>query len=414
MLKVAILDDYQNVSQQFVDIEKLSGKYEFKIFSKPFIDEAEAIEQLSDFEALLIMRERTPITKNLIDNLTKLKFVITSGLRNRSIDLDTAKKRKIIVCGTEINSNPTPELTWSLILGLARNFKEEIDNMYQGYWQTTLGVELKGKILGLVGLGRVGSEVAKVGKAFGMEVMAWSENLNLDKCKELNVLPCSKDDLIKNSDFLSIHVQGGERYKDCITIKELDKMKKTAFLINTSRGGVLNERDATHTLTLRKDIHLVLDVFEGEPRAEPALVRVTHLITPHIAGYSRRAKHLAARQVAKALVGFFELDIPQSNESADSIDQMRLELVTGKPDEVWQVALQCFDLRAISDSFKRGVRQGDSEGIFDYLRKQCSGRPEYAEYSAGGQMTVQTSDYLAGLGFALDRESGRSELVTRS
>ena len=190
MLKVAILDDYQNVSQQFVDIEKLSGKYEFKIFSKAFADEADAIEQLSDFEALLIMRERTPITKNLIDNLTKLKFVITSGLRNRSIDLETAKKRKIIVCGTEMNINPTPELTWSLILGLARNFKEEIDNMYQGYWQTTLGVELKGKILGLIGLGRVGTEVAKIGKAFGMEIMAWSENLNLDKCKELNVLPC--------------------------------------------------------------------------------------------------------------------------------------------------------------------------------------------------------------------------------
>ena len=140
MLKVAILDDYQNVSQQFVDLEKLSGKYEFKIFSEPFVNEAEAIEQLSDFEALLIMRERTPITKNLIDNLSKLKFIITSGLRNRSIDLDTAKKKKIIVCGTEININPTPELTWSLILGLARNLKEEIDNMYQGYWLSLIHI----------------------------------------------------------------------------------------------------------------------------------------------------------------------------------------------------------------------------------------------------------------------------------
>ena len=194
MLKVAILDDYQNISHQFIDIEKLSGKYEFKIYSEPFIDEADAIEQLADFEALLIMRERTPMTKNLIDNLSKLKFIITSGLRNKSIDLETAKKRKIIVCGTEINAHPTPELTWALILGLARNFKEEIDNMYQGYWQTTLGVELKGKILGLIGLGRVGSQVAKIGKAFGMQVMAWSENLNLDTCKELDVLPCSKED----------------------------------------------------------------------------------------------------------------------------------------------------------------------------------------------------------------------------
>ena len=144
----------------------------------------------------------------MIENLTKLKFIITSGLRNKSIDLDAAKKRKIFVSGTESNTNPTPELTWALILGLARNLKEEIDNMYQGYWQTSVGVELKGKILGLIGLGEVGSQVAKIGKAFGMQVMAWSENLNLDTCKKLEVLPCSKEDLIKNSDFLSIHVQG--------------------------------------------------------------------------------------------------------------------------------------------------------------------------------------------------------------
>ena len=180
MLKVAILDEYQNVSQQFVDLEKLAGKYEIKILSEPFEDEADVIDKLSDFEALLVMRERTPITKNIIENLSKLKFIITSGLRNKSIDLDAAKKRKIIVSGTESNLNPTPELTWTLILGLARNIKEEIENMYQGYWQTTVGVELKGKILGLIGLGKVGSQVAKIGKAFGMEVMAWSENLNLD------------------------------------------------------------------------------------------------------------------------------------------------------------------------------------------------------------------------------------------
>ena len=286
MLKVAILDDYQNVSQQFVDIEKLSGKYEFKIFSEPFIDEADAIEQLVDFEALLIMRERTPMTKNLIDNLKKLKFIITSGLRNKSIDLETTKKRKIIVCGTEINAHPTPELTWALILGLARNFKEEIDNMYQGYWQTTLGVELKGKILGLIGLGRVGSQVAKIGKAFGMQVMAWSENLNLDTCKELDVLPCSKEDLIKTSDFLSIHVQGGERYKDCITLKEMDKMKKTAFLINTSRGPIINEDDLIIALSTNEIAGAGLDVYEKEPLPETNKLRFlpNALLTPHI-GY---------------------------------------------------------------------------------------------------------------------------------
>mgnify|MGYP001281382952 FL=1 len=286
MLKVAILDDYQNVSQQFVDLEKLSGKYEFKIFSEPFIDEADILEQLADFEALLIMRERTPMTKNVIDNLSKLKFIITSGLRNNSIDLQAAKKRKIIVCGTEINIHPTPELTWALILGLARNFKEEIDNMYQGYWQTSVGVELKGKILGLIGLGRVGSQVAKIGKAFGMQVMAWSENLNLDTCKELDVLPCTKEDLIKVSDFLSIHVQGGERYKDCITLKEIDKMKKTSFIINTSRGPIINEDDLIIALSTNVIAGAGLDVYEKEPLPENNKLRFlpNALLTPHI-GY---------------------------------------------------------------------------------------------------------------------------------
>ena len=303
MLKVAILDDYQNIFQQFVDIEKLSGKYEFKIFSEPFLDEADAIDQLSDFEALLVMRERTPLTKNLIDNLTRLKFIITSGLRNKSIDLETAKKGKIIICGTEMNTNPTPELTWSLILGLARNLKTEIDNMYQGYWQTTVGVELKGKILGLIGLGKVGSQVAKIGKAFGMQIMAWSENLNLDTCKELDVLPCSKEDLIKNSDFLSIHVQGGDRYKDCITIKEFDKMKKTSFLINTSRGPIVNEDDLIIALSTNEIAGAGLDVYEKEPLPENNKLRFlpNALLTPHIGYVTSENYEIFYSQMIEAL-----------------------------------------------------------------------------------------------------------------
>ena len=303
MLKVAILDDYQNVSQQFVDLKKLSGKYEIKIFSEPFVDEADVLDQLSDFDALLIMRERTPMTKNIIDNLTKLKFIITSGLRNKSIDLEAAKKRNIIVCGTEINIHPTPELTWALILGLARNLKEEIDNMYQGYWQTTVGVELKGKILGLIGLGRVGSQVAKIGKAFGMQVMAWSENLDLNKCKELEVLPCSKDDLITNSDFLSIHVQGGDRYKDCITLKELDKMKKTAFLINTSRGPIVNEDDLIIALSTNEIAGAGLDVYEKEPLPENNKLRFlpNALLTPHIGYVTAENYNIFYNQMIEAL-----------------------------------------------------------------------------------------------------------------
>ena len=286
MLKVAILDDYQNVSQNFVDLKKLSGEYDFKIFSEPFLEEEDAINELKSFEALLIMRERTKITSNLISNLKNLKYIITSGMRNQAIDLDAAKKKNIIVSGTEINVNPTCELTWALILGLARNFKSEIDNMYQGYWQTTVGVELKGKILGLIGLGRVGSQVAKIAKVFGMEVMAWSENLSLDRCKELNVLPASKEDLIQNSDFISIHVQGGERYKDCITIKEFDKMKKTSFLINTSRGPIVNEDDLIIALSTNVIAGAGIDVYEKEPLPANHKLRFVPnaLLLPHI-GY---------------------------------------------------------------------------------------------------------------------------------
>jgi len=158
--------------------------------------------------------------------------------------------------------------------------------MYQGYWQSTIGFEIKGKILGLVGLGRVGSQVAKIGKAFGMEVMAWSENLNLDTCKELDVLPCSKEDLFQNSDFISIHVQGGERYKELIKLKELDSMKKTAFLINTSRGSIINEEDLIIALSTNVIAGAGLDVYEKEPLPEGNKLRFlpNALLMPHV-GY---------------------------------------------------------------------------------------------------------------------------------
>ena len=286
MLKVAILDDYQNVSQAFLNLKKLDGKYEFKIFNEAFVDEDDAGGQLKDYEALLIMRERTKITKSLINQLTKLKFIITCGMRNKAIDLETAKQRKIIVCGTEINSNPTAELTWALILGLARNLKEEIDNMYQGYWQTTVGFELKGKILGLIGLGKVGSQVAKIGKAFGMQVVAWSENLNLSHAKELEVIPMNKEDLIKTSDFISVHVVLGERYKNLITKKEFQIMKKSVFLINTSRGPIVNENDLIEALKSNQIAGAGIDVYDHEPLPDNHKLRFlpNALLLPHL-GY---------------------------------------------------------------------------------------------------------------------------------
>ena len=286
MIKIAVLDDYQNAFQQIVEIEKYKEKFDFKIFNEPFIDEKEAVVELEDFEALFIMRERTPMTKTLIESLPKLKYIMTSGMRNKAIDLEVAKKKNIIVCGTEINPNPAAEITWALILGLYRNMKQEIDNMFQGYWQTTIGFELKDKMLGLIGLGKIGSQVAKVAKAFGMEVCAWSENLNLSHANEIGVLPMSKEDLLKNSDIISIHLVLGERYKNLITKNELGMMKKTSFIINTSRGPIINENDLVKALKDEKIAGAGLDVYDKEPLAQDHKLRFlpNALLLPHI-GY---------------------------------------------------------------------------------------------------------------------------------
>ena len=286
MIKVAVLDDYQNAFQQIVEVDKYKDKFNFKVFNEPFSDDKEAAVELEDFEALFIMRERTPITKDLIENLPNLKYVMTSGMRNNAINLETAKKKNILVCGTEINPNPAAEITWALILGLYRNMKQEIDNMFQGYWQSTIGFELKGKMLGLIGLGKIGTQVAKVAKAFGMEVCAWSENLNLSHANELGVLPMSKEDLLKNSDIISIHLVLGERYKNLISKKELGMMKKTAFIINTSRGPIINEKDLVEALKDEKIAGAGLDVYDKEPLPQDHKLRFlpNALLLPHI-GY---------------------------------------------------------------------------------------------------------------------------------
>ena len=286
MIKVAVLDDYQNIFKEIVDIEKFKDKYNFKIFNEAFNDENEAIVALEEFEALFIMRERTPITKTLLDNLPKLKYIMTSGMRNNSIDLEVTKKRGIVVCGTEINSNPTAEITWALILGLLRNVKQEIDNMFQGYWQNTIGFELKGKRIGLIGLGKIGTQVANIAKAFGMEVSAWSENLNLSNANDLGVLPMSKDDLLKTSDILSIHVVMGDRYKNLITQKEFQIMKKNSILINTSRGPIVNESDLIDALQNDTISGAGLDVFHKEPLPQDHKLRFLNnaLLFPHL-GY---------------------------------------------------------------------------------------------------------------------------------
>jgi len=286
MIRVAVLDDYQNVFERIIEIDNYKDKYDFKIFNQAFLSETEASVELQEFEALLIMRERTPITRSLIESLPNLKFIMTSGMRNKVIDLDAARSRDIIVCGTEMNPNPTAELAWTLILGLARNIKQEVDNMFQGYWQTSIGLELKGKMLGIIGLGKIGTQMATIGKAFGMQVSAWSENLDLTHANKIGVLPMTKEDLLSSSDFISIHIVLGERYKNLITSKEFKLMKKSAFLINTSRGPIINELDLIKALDDETIAGVGLDVYDKEPLPQDHKLRFlpNALILPHL-GY---------------------------------------------------------------------------------------------------------------------------------
>jgi phosphoglycerate dehydrogenase-like enzyme len=286
MIKIAVLDDYQNIFEQIVNTNNYKDKFEFTVFNEHFENEEATIVALEDFSSIFIMRERTPITKNIMNNLPKLKYIMTSGTRNKSIDLATAKNKKIVVCGTEINPNPAAELTWTLILGLLRNVKQETDNMFQGYWQNTMGLELKGKMLGLIGLGKIGIQVAKVAKAFGMEVSAWSENLNLTTANEMGVLPMAKEDLLQNSDIISIHVVLSEKYKNLITKKEFSIMKNSAFLINTSRGGIINEKDLLDALDKETIAGVGLDVYDKEPLPQDHKLRFipNAFLLPHL-GY---------------------------------------------------------------------------------------------------------------------------------
>jgi len=307
-MKVAILDDYQNVSLILGNFEKLKNDFDFHIFNQSFENEDDAIEKLKDFEILLVMRERTPITKKIIKNLKELKLIITSGMRNKSIDLVTAKEKNILVCGTDSNSNSTAELTWALILGLARNIREEAENMYQGYWQTTLGYDLKGKTLGIIGLGNIGSQVAKIGIAFGMNVIAWSENLKFSVAKNNQVLAVTKEELLEKSDFVTIHTVLSDRTKNLIIKKDLESMKETAFLINTSRGPIVNEFDLVEVLEKNIIAGAGLDVYDIEPLPENHKLRFlpNALLLPHLGYVTKENYEIYYSQMFENLQAFKE------------------------------------------------------------------------------------------------------------
>ena len=307
-MKIAILDDYQQVAEHFADWEKVKDRCELKVFNEPFDDEDHAIENLLDFDALIIMRERTPITTKLLNACSNLKLIITSGMRNKSIDLETCKQKNITVCGTDMHPNPTAELTWALILGLARNLREETENMYQGYWQTTLGTELKGKTLGVIGLGKQGIQVTNIAKAFGMEVLAWSENLKIADAQAKGALAVSKEDLLERSDFITIHLVLSERTKHLIKYEDICKMKPTSYLINTSRGEIIHEEDLAKALEENKIAGAGIDVYSTEPLPANHKLRFlpNALLLPHLGYVTKENYSLMYEQMLEDLEAYFD------------------------------------------------------------------------------------------------------------
>jgi len=283
--RCAILDDYQNVATKLADWS--IPDVETKVFNEPFADQKTAVAALKGFSIVCMMRERTPFLKPTLEQLPDLKLLITSGMRNASIDLEFAAERGITVCGTEAAGQPTAELAIGIMLELARRIGYENSRMKSGVpWQSTLGIELAGKSLGLLGFGKLGTKVGEIGKAIGMKLVAWSENLTEEKARAGGATLVSKQDLFRQADFLSIHLQLSARTRGLVTGKDLALMKPTAFLINTSRGPIVDEPSLMAALGSRKLAGAGLDTFDVEPLPlnHPLRKLDNVVLTPHL-GY---------------------------------------------------------------------------------------------------------------------------------
>ena len=287
-VRVAILDDYQNVALKLADWSKLGKDVEIKVYNEAVRRTPEdTIRDCKGFQIVSMMRERTPFPRKVIEALPDLKLLITTGARNASIDLAACAERGIVVCGTSSFGNPTTGIAFGLMLELTRRIGWEKARMNAGEkWQLTLGMDIEGKTLGVLGLGKLGARAAGVGKAFGMKVIAWSQNLTPEKCKEVGVEYVSKEDLFRNADFISIHLQLSDRTRGLVTANEFGLMKKTAYLVNTSRGPIVDEKALIAALNDKRIGGAGLDVFNVEPLpTDHPFRRMDNVVlTPHL-GY---------------------------------------------------------------------------------------------------------------------------------
>jgi phosphoglycerate dehydrogenase-like enzyme len=286
MLRVALLDDYQGVALQSAPWHTLPSDVAIESFRDHLTDEDAIVARLAHFDAVMAMRERTPFPRSLLQRLPGLKLLITAGMRNASIDMDAATELGILVCGTSGSGSGTPELTWGLILALLRNIPREDRATREGRWQETVGVDLRGRTLGIIGLGNIGSYVARVGAAFQMDLIAWSQNLTETRAAECDARLVTKDDLLAGADIVTIHLQLSDRTRGLLGARELALMKPAAYLINTSRGPIVEESALVDALRRHAIAGAALDVFDREPLppGHPFLTMENVVLTPHL-GY---------------------------------------------------------------------------------------------------------------------------------
>jgi len=293
-MRIAVLDDYQNVAREMADWASLGADCEVVSFREHLADLGSLVQRLGDFEIVVAMRERTPFPRALLEKLPRLRLLVTTGMRNASIDLVAARERGVVVCGTPGASGTTGELTWGLIHALFRQIPREDRLVREGKWQTTVGLGLAGKTLGILGLGTIGSQVARVGAAFNMDVIAWSQNLDAERAARAGAKRVERDELLARSDVVTIHLVLSERTRGLVGERELARMKPTAFLVNTSRGPIVDERALAAALKKGTIAGAGIDVYDVEPIApdHPLLSAPNTVLTPHL-GYVTREGYSA-------------------------------------------------------------------------------------------------------------------------
>lgn len=307
VLRCAVLDDYQKVALEMADWSKVNA--EVTVFDAPLGDEVRVIDALQDFDIVCLMRERTPFPRAVIEALPRLKLIVTTGPRNAAIDVAAAKERGVVVSGTQSAAHPTAELVFAHLLEFNRKVGYENARMKAGVpWQSTLGRDLNGKTLGLVGLGRLGSRVALIANAFGMKVVAWSQNLTPEKCEGTGASYVSKEELFETSDYISIHVQLSPRTTGLVGAADIALMKRTAFLVNTSRGPIVDNAALIEALKRGRIAGAGIDVFEVEPLPldHPFRTLDRAQLTPHLGYVTEDNYRLSYGQVVEDITAFIE------------------------------------------------------------------------------------------------------------